>query len=189
MNLDQELALANTVVTSLATGTAVYWTYWLTTRKEKRERIERRERAYAAERNLLINLRAMISAGKSNDGSPHYYRDLLARVKGVCEYGELATKEVFEYTDIKLISQFMELKRISYHYRDGMAEIIIQHQDTDTGKVQIRNLADHIEHRTKNYFIHYGINPHVAYAEPREPKQKKLARPKPHGLAAADLEL
>jgi hypothetical protein len=103
----------------LVSTLTVFLTYYLTTRKEKSALIANKLKARQADPAAWLLLNELLAEGRTVKDWPSY-RDLMSNAKGICEYCEKASDDVYHYTNIQAYNRFSHLKRIAYHYRDEL---------------------------------------------------------------------
>ena len=87
----------------------------------------------------------------------------MTEAKGICEYCEKATDDIYRYTNIKAFSRFAHLKRIAYHLRDELERLsntkVFMEQLTIHNKaLGLDDVLNNVKERMHVYGDQYGTD-------------------------------
>ena len=138
--------LLPTLIPAASAFGTVFWLFMLTTKKERQELEENQQRARSVSATVWLQLTNLIAEGRRVAGSVQL-RDLDAKARGLCEYCDIATKDVYRYNSITSFNRFAHLKRIAYHYRDAIYMLV----DQDFSTAKLHAVSDDVQSRMDQY--------------------------------------
>jgi hypothetical protein len=96
--------------------------YFLTTYKDRHEKRWKEILACSQDFLAMIYLKALIDKCKKTN-SRENFANLVIQSKGIHEYCELASKDVYQHSNISVYAKFAHVKRIAEEFRDEIVRL------------------------------------------------------------------
>lgn len=96
--------------------------YWLTTNKESHERRWKEITACSQDFLAMIYLKVLIDRCMKVDSTAKF-GNLVIQAKGVHEYCEMASKDVYQHSNISVYITFAHIKRIAEEFRNEVVRL------------------------------------------------------------------